>query len=519
MSTEVGSRNDFALLMLGGLITIAAIATTSLYRYPVYHTLVEIFSMVIAGTVFITVWSTRRVVEHDYLLFIGIAFLFFVILNVPHTLGYQGIQLFPGFDANLPTQLYIIQRYMLSVSLLIAPSFLMRRLPIGPTFAAFALFTALALLSTMVWRNFPAAFISGHGLTPFKIYSEYVISTIMLIGLARLWAKRRFFDQQVLLTLAGALVALTFSEIMFTLYSTPFGLPNFLGHVSQIVAFYLVYVAVIRTALERPHELLYRGLAESEHRNRSVAETLQSALLGIDEVFPRVELAHEYRAASDVSRIGGDFYDVFEVDEGRLGVLLGDVSGKGLSAAATTATVKSTIRALAHVNADPAFVLEKANRVMYGQLDDDQFVTIGYGVLDLSTGHILYGSAGHTDPIVCGNRCHFATVPANLPLGTFPATVFLSVDLHLNAGDLLVLYSDGLTDARHDSQLFGEAGIMQGLEELKSLPCDAMVKALVERADEFSKGRLPDDTAVLVVRYLPTGKDDCARDLAGGIDA
>lgn len=497
------SRSDFPLLIWAGVATVGLIAATALYSYPLYHTLVEIFSMVIAGTVFATVWNARRLLERDALLFIGIAFLFFVILDVPHTLSYEGIDLFPGFSANLPTQLYLIQRYMLAFSFLIAPAYLHRRLPVLAAFAGFSLFTALALASTMVWRNFPEAFVPGQGLTDFKIYSEYVISAVLVLSVAALWVNRRLFDTRVLIVLSSAWLAFVLSEVMFTLYSSPHGLPNFIGHLSQILAFYLVYVAVVRTAFERPYDLLYREIAQSEERNRRVAETLQESLLEVPESFAGVEIAHEYRAASDVSRIGGDFYDLFELQNGNLGILLGDVSGKGLGAAATTANVKSTVHALSHVDPDPAFVLAKANDVMLGQLAEDQFVTVAFCVLNRETGVVRHGNAGHTDPILCSTgRCSLTNPPRNPPLGLFPDMLFEPDEWVMHPGDVLLLYSDGLTEARHHGALFGDENIVRAIQQLQSSSCRIIVEGVVGRAAEFARGRLPDDTAVLAIRFL-----------------
>lgn len=491
------------LFIIWGLVALALVAATSLHSYQLFRTLVEIFSMIVAGTVFTTVWSTRRVLERDYLLLVGIAFLFFVVLSIPNALGYEVVQPFREFDTNVVLQLLLIQRFMLSISLLIAPIFLTRRLPVRTTFAVYAALTIPALLSTMIWRNFPVAFVAGGGLTPFKIYGEYVISAIFIFSLASLWANRRRFDNRALRTLTGAVSAFIFSDIMFTLYQLPYGPMFVIGHLAQVVAFYLIYVAVVRTALERPYDLLYRELADSERRNRQVAESLQTALLAMPDEAEGVEVAHRYSAASDVARVGGDFYDVFPVGGGRLGLLLGDISGKGLEAAAGTAMIKSTVRALALGNPNPASVLEKANEVIYEQLDDDRFATVVLAVLDVADGSLVLASAGHTDPVSCvSGQCRFVTPTRHLPIGLFAQVSYESVEWQLHVEDTLLMYSDGLSEARRDGEFFGEDRILGVMQQSRSQSCAEQVDALMERVSDFADGRLADDIAVLLVRYV-----------------
>ncbi|MBE0476148.1 MAG: serine/threonine-protein phosphatase, partial [Coriobacteriia bacterium] len=123
--------------------------------------------------------------------------------------------------------------------------------------------------------------------------------------------------------------------------------------------------------------------------------------LGLPQVIQGVRVSHGYRASSELARIGGDFYDVFGVGERRIAFLLGDVSGKGLTAAATTMQVKSTIRALAHDGADPGEVLRRANVVLSRDLEEGQFVTAVLGVLDTTEGTVALVSAGHELPVVC----------------------------------------------------------------------------------------------------------------------
>lgn len=145
-------------------------------NYLLMHTLSEMFSIIVAGSIFLIAWNTRRIASNSYILFIGISFLYVSVLDLFHMLAYKGLNAFPGFDANLPTQLWIAARYTGSISLLIAPLLIDRKLRLPAVFGIYTLITGLLLLSIFSWDIFPVCYREGHGLTAFKIGSEYVIS-------------------------------------------------------------------------------------------------------------------------------------------------------------------------------------------------------------------------------------------------------------------------------------------------------------------------------------------------------
>jgi HD-GYP domain-containing protein (c-di-GMP phosphodiesterase class II) len=237
---------------------------TSLYHYLLFHSLAEIFSIVVACGIFIVAWNTRRFLDNDYLLFIGIAYLFIGGLDLIHTLAYAGMGVFEGYDSNLPTQLWIATRYTESLSLLAALWFLRRRLKPGLAFIGYAGVISLLLASIFYWNIFPTSFIEGEGLTPFKKTSEYVISLILLGSLLLLLKNRSSFDRTVLQLLIASIIATICSELAFTFFIEMYGFSNLVGHLLKILSFYLIYKAIIETGLERPFDLLFRQLKQSE---------------------------------------------------------------------------------------------------------------------------------------------------------------------------------------------------------------------------------------------------------------
>jgi len=161
-----------------GILILFGLYLTPLYNYLLFHSIAELFIIVVACGIFIVAWNSRRFLGNNYLLFIGIAYLFIAVLELIHTLGYTGMGIFKGYGTNLPAQLWIAARYMESLSLLIAPLCFGRRIRLNIVFITFASATCLILLSIFLWNIFPVCFVEGFGLTPFKKISEYIISVV-----------------------------------------------------------------------------------------------------------------------------------------------------------------------------------------------------------------------------------------------------------------------------------------------------------------------------------------------------
>jgi len=244
----------------------------SLVNYPVFHTLSELYCLVIAASVFIVVLHMRRLLSNHYLLFVGVGFLFVSAFGVLHIITYTGVSLLPGFGVDLPTQAFIVQRFMLATTLLIAPLFLTRRLRVGWLVAALSAFSAAALASMLIWRNFPHMYVVGVGLTPLKQGADLVIAGMFFVAGLMLLRRRALFDRRILYALLVALACFTASDLLLATYATPFGPSNMLGHLFQVAAFYFIYRAMIVTALVNPFSLLFREIAERESDNERLLD-------------------------------------------------------------------------------------------------------------------------------------------------------------------------------------------------------------------------------------------------------
>jgi hypothetical protein len=182
-------------IFLGGLV-LCGLYLSKLHNYLLFHTLVELFSVITAFLIFVLLWHSRHLVDNRYLTLIGISFFFIGILDLLHTLAYKGMGIFPGHDVDLPTQLWIAFRYLASLSFLIAPIVATRPVS-NRSIVLFYTVVTISLLWAIFTGRFPACFEEGSGLTRFKIASEYVISLIFLAGLGLLYPQRELFDKRV----------------------------------------------------------------------------------------------------------------------------------------------------------------------------------------------------------------------------------------------------------------------------------------------------------------------------------
>jgi PAS domain S-box-containing protein len=258
--------------ILSGAGVLLTLYATSRVDYLLFHSLAELFSIVVAFGIFMITWNARRFLDNSYLLFLGISFLFTGSLDLLHTLAYKGMHVFRSDDANLATQLWIAARYVQSLSFLIAPLFLGRRLKPVPAFVGFSAVTAFLLAAIFYWGIFPKCFVEGIGLTPFKKISEYLICLILLAAGGLLYGERRHLDWDVLRLILISIALTISAELAFTFYISVYGLSNLIGHFLKILAFYFVYKALIEKALVSPYSLLFRDLKRSEEALRESEE-------------------------------------------------------------------------------------------------------------------------------------------------------------------------------------------------------------------------------------------------------
>lgn len=261
------SAGDFATQVLAG-VALVGLAATRLHSFLLFHSLSETFGVAVACGTFMVVWNARRYVTNSYVMFVGIALLFVGLVDLLHMLAYKGMGVFEVAGSNLSAQLWMVARALQGVTFLLAALFIRRRLRAAPVFVLYLMATFLLLVSVFYWKIFPRCYVEGEGMTGFKKVSEYAICAVLVGSMFLLLKNRRFFDSHVVSLLSLSLGFTIASELVFTLYLDVYDPVNMLGHLLKIVAFYLIYKAVIEASLVRPYTTLFRELKQSEEALR-----------------------------------------------------------------------------------------------------------------------------------------------------------------------------------------------------------------------------------------------------------
>jgi PAS domain S-box-containing protein len=249
---------------IGAILVLTALYLCRLYSYPLFHSIAEIFSIVVAFGIFMVGWNARKFIKNNYFLFLGVAYPFIGCIDLIHTLSYKGISIFPGYDADLPTQLWISARSMEGLTFAAASFFIHRNLKLPLLILIYSFASTLIFISIFYWDIFPECYRVGEGLTSFKITSEYVIAGLLLISAELLYKNRRDFDPHVLKLLLASIFMTIASELSFTLFTDLYGFYNFIGHYLKMVSFYLIYRAIVETGLKEPYSMLHADLQESQ---------------------------------------------------------------------------------------------------------------------------------------------------------------------------------------------------------------------------------------------------------------
>ena len=261
----------------GILASFFALYLVKSHSYVLFHSLVEVFSIIIAAAIFALAWNARRYFDNGYILLIGISFLFVGFIDLIHTLAYKGMGVYPGYNSDLPTQLWIAARWLQALSFFAATFFLDRKLnrPLVVLAGGTAVLILL-FLSIFYWQTFPSCFVEGTGLTPFKIASEYGISLILLISIVPLMKKKDKLHPRVRQLIIASILSTVASEMSFTLYTDAYGFFNALGHFFKVIAFIFIYKAVVSIGLKQPYDLLFRDLKIRQDELRQSEERYDS---------------------------------------------------------------------------------------------------------------------------------------------------------------------------------------------------------------------------------------------------
>lgn len=241
----------------------------------------------------------------------------------------------------------------------------------------------------------------------------------------------------------------------------------------------------------------------------SAAREIQMSL--VPKTFPPVPVREEfsiYATLEPAREVGGDLYDFYFAGENRFFFMIGDVSGKGVPAALFMAVTRTVMKAkIEPGDGRLGLIVSNVNQTLCEGNDASMFVTAFCGFLDISTGDVTYVNAGHNPPVIvkADGSSSFLKVAANVPLGVLSGVNYAEAKLHLDSGDMLVLYTDGVTEAMNrQKEFYTEARLLEILDGANRISTHDVVEKTVASVHQFAAGASPaDDITLLAVRMEP----------------
>lgn len=248
--------------------------------------------------------------------------------------------------------------------------------------------------------------------------------------------------------------------------------------------------------------------AEMFSREHSVSTLLQESILPTRlPRIPGIDASSVYLPAGTDADIGGDYYDLFTAPDGRVVVSIGDVCGKGVAAATKTSMIRYAIRGMVVAGLEPARVLSELNAMLVEAADATSIVTLWLCFIDVGSGVLTYANGGHPPGLLfCPSRRRIERlVTTGALLGAVAGTDWTQREIALEEGATLLLYTDGVTEARNGVRFFGEGRVRRALRAEGSAA--AIAQRLLAQVQRFAAGELRDDAAILALAYRPKGSD------------
>ena len=540
----------FLTVLLFSIILYSTVQWYDTYVYHIYriddflnwHIGLEGLSIVMSFCIFFISYYTMERNKNLRTTVFLTTFLAVGLLDSMHTLTYKGM---PGFLSNATvataTSFWVAARLTAAIGILVA-GLVKRSYTVKLhryVFVLVSLLYSIIIIFVISYRQdiIPPLFIEGTGLTPLKIALEYVIIAFQVISMFIFYKIYRTEEEieeykYIILSLLFSI----FSEIAFTKYSSIYDSYNLVGHIYKIIAYYLIFKAKFVLNVQRPYLDLqkaerkmveYANSLEKqvEIRTREIttaneklmndmdyARNIQTALL--PQSFPKAEKLQFASRYLPCEKIGGDFYNVFRLDEDNFGILIGDVAGHGVSAAMITVFIDQNI----HVRREfddgrvriltPKQVLTNLyytyNRMTF---PEEIYTVMFYGIYNQKDMMFTYSSAGmNIAPLVLRKN---GTVDAisikGLPicrLGGLVSPSYENQIIQLEDGDSMLFYTDGLIEIdRKRPDEFNEKNLMEYLRGLQNASASETADYMIDLYNTIlGDNKMIDDVTVLVVK-------------------
>ncbi len=253
--------------------------------------------------------------------------------------------------------------------------------------------------------------------------------------------------------------------------------------------------AAADTTASAIYNLALRKQAQEYQEAREIQEKLLPKQI---PQAPGLEISGSWRPARIV---GGDYFDVFKLSESKLGLCIGDVSGKAMPAALLMCNLQAVVKALATESTSPSELVAKANRVMWVNTTEDKFITLFYAVVDAEARTLQFTNAGHNAPVLTHqDGTQVRLEEGGLIVGAFQEAAYAQGQIDLRSGDRLVMFTDGVTEAVNgEEEEFGEKRLVAASLRGRQLSAEALHRFLLDLVTEFCGGEFEDDATILVV--------------------
>lgn len=245
----------------------------SFKNYVLFHFIIEIFCVVIASSIAILGLSSYSAKSNSLVNNIGVAYLFVAIIDFLHTLSYKGIDIISS-GANVPTQLWILGRYVESFSFIIAFIWLNKRINKNKIAIVYFIITFASLYSIFFTNYFPNCYLDGIGLSKFKIISEYIIIVINIINIFLLYKNKQYFETSIVKLFIQSFIFVILGEVFFTFYFDVYGIFNALGHVFKAISYVFICHAIFFENIKAPFEKTLISYKEELEKNLNLSLNL-----------------------------------------------------------------------------------------------------------------------------------------------------------------------------------------------------------------------------------------------------
>ena len=260
--------------------------------------------------------------------------------------------------------------------------------------------------------------------------------------------------------------------------------------------------------------------AEESQQNKHISQALQSGMKNDLQKVKGISAEGIYSSATADAFVGGDFYSMIKLPGRRACIIMGDVSGKGIEAASISSAVKTALSAYAWEGRTPARMVATLNEFLLGFSRVETFATLFVGIVDLTTSSLTYCSAGHPPAILVSAQsgdAELLDVQSGV-VGAFHDMEYKNGTIRLHEGDILLLYTDGTTEARSpEGAFFGETGLRDMIMNEVPRGFDGLLNRFLSTLDRYTGRRLDDDVAMVALRFDELGGVDSSA--LGGADS